>query len=44
MFEVPDPGAAIVLGRKVKVLPGPPPEADKVIGELKPPDTAVVIV
>jgi len=44
MVEVPEPGAAIGLGLKVKVLPVPPPEADRVIAELKPPDAVVVIV
>jgi hypothetical protein len=44
IVEVPEPGAAIELGLKLTVNPLPPPEADRLIAESKPPDTAVVIV
>jgi hypothetical protein len=44
IVEVPEPGAAIELGLKDTVKPLPAPEADKLIDELKPPETAVVIV
>ena len=44
MVEVPEPGAAIELGLKVTLFDPPCPEADKEIDELKPPETAVVIV
>jgi len=44
MVDVPEPGAAIELGLKDTVTPLPPPEADKLIAELKPPEMAVVIV
>ena len=44
MVEVPEPGAAIELGLKVTLFAAPCPEADKEIAELKPPETAVVIV
>ena len=44
MVELPEPGAAMELGLKVTVSPLPSPEADKLIAELKPPETAVVIV
>ena len=42
--EVPEPGAAMEVGLKVTVSPLPCPDADKVIAELNPPETAVVIV
>jgi len=42
--EVPPPGAAIDAGLKVKVSPLPPPDAVKVIAELKLPDVEEVIV
>lgn len=44
IVDVPVPGAAIEVGLKVTVCPLPCPEADKVIAELKPPETIVVIV
>lgn len=44
IFEVPEPGAAMELGLKLTVTPLPSPEADREIEELKPPETAVVIV
>lgn len=44
MVDVPEPGAAMELGLKVTVCPLPCPEADKLIAELKPPETAVVIL
>jgi hypothetical protein len=44
MVEVPEPGAAMGLGLKVTVLPGPCPEADRSIGELKPPEIFVLTV
>jgi hypothetical protein len=42
--EVPAPGAAIVLGLKLTVVPAGAPEADRVIALLKPPLTVVVSV
>ena len=44
IVELPDPGAAIELGLKLMVTLLPPPEANKLIPELNPPDMAVVIV
>lgn len=44
MVNVPEPGAAMELGLKVTVCALPCPEADRLIAELKPPETAVVIV
>ena len=44
IVEVPEPGAAMEVGLKVTVSPLPCPDADKAIAELKPPETAVVIV
>ena len=44
MVDVPDPGAASELGLKVTARPLPCPEADKLIAELNPPETAVVMV
>ena len=44
IVEVPDPGAATELGLKLTDCEFPAPEADKLIAELNPPDTAVVIV
>jgi hypothetical protein len=43
MVDAPDPGAAIELGLKVTVWALPCPEADKVITELKLPETVAVI-
>jgi hypothetical protein len=43
MVDVPEPGATMLLGLKVTVCALPCPEADKLIAELKPPETAVVI-
>lgn len=44
MVDVPEPGAAMELGVKVTLCALPCPEADKLIAELKPPETAVVMV
>jgi len=44
MVELPEPGAAMGLGLKLTVRPLAPPEDDKLIAELKPPEIAVVIV
>lgn len=44
IVDVPEPGAAMELGLKVTVTPLPSPEADKLIAESKPPETAVVMV
>jgi hypothetical protein len=44
MVDEPEPGAAIELGVKVTVWALPCPVADKVIGELKVPEMAVVIL
>jgi len=44
MVDVPEPGAAIGSGLNFTVCVLPSPEAVKVIGELKPPETVVVIV
>jgi hypothetical protein len=44
IVELPPPGAAIVLGLKLTVVPLGAPEADKLIALLKPPLTAVVMV
>src|SRR5208337_467707 len=44
MVELPAPGAGIVLGLKVTVVPVGTPVADRLIELLKPPLTVVVIV
>jgi hypothetical protein len=44
IVELPAPGAAIVPGLKLTVVPVGAPEADRVIALLKPPLTPVVIV
>jgi hypothetical protein len=44
MVELPAPGAAIVLGLKLTVVPLGAPVADRLIALLKPPLTVVVIV
>ena len=44
MVELPAPGAGILLGLKLTVVPVGTPEADRLIELLKPPLTAVVIV
>ena len=44
IVDVPDPGAAIELGLKLIVTLLPPPDADRLIAELNPPETAVVIL
>jgi hypothetical protein len=44
IVDLPEPGAAIELGLNVTLCCAPCPEADKEIDELKPPETAVVIV
>ena len=43
-LELPEPGAEMGLGEKLTVTPDGWPDADKVIAELKPLRTAVVIV
>jgi hypothetical protein len=40
--DVPEPGAAIGLGLKLPVTPEGMPEAESVMGALKPPETLVV--
>jgi hypothetical protein len=42
--EVPEPGAAMDVGLKLAVTPVGAPDADRAIAELKPPETAVVMV
>ena len=44
MVEVPEPGAAMDVGLKLTVTPAGWPDADMAMAELKPPDTAVVMV
>ena len=44
MVEVPEPGAGMVVGLKVTVVPEGTPEADRLIALLKPPLMAVVMV
>jgi hypothetical protein len=44
MVELPAPGAAIVLGLKLTVVPLGAPVADRLIALLKPPLTVVLIV
>jgi hypothetical protein len=44
IVEVPPPGAGIVLGLKVIVVPAGAPEAERAIELLKPPLTVVVMV
>lgn len=44
IVDAPDPGAAIELGLKLIDTLLPPPDADRLIAELNPPETAVVIV
>ena len=44
IVDVPEPGAAMDVGLKLTVTPDGWPLADKAIAELKPPETAVVIV
>ena len=44
IVELPEPGAAIAVGLKATVAPAGSPDALKPMAELKPPDTAVVIV
>lgn len=44
MVELPEPGAAIVLGLKLTVAPAGAPEAERAIELLKPPLTVVVMV
>src|SRR5271157_2978418 len=43
MVELPPPGAGIVLGLKLTVVPAGRPVADRLIELLKPPLTAVLI-
>ena len=44
IVELPEPGAGIVLGLKLTVVPDGMPEADRLIALLKPPQTVVVMV
>jgi hypothetical protein len=44
MVEVPEPGAAMEVGLKLTVTPVGWPDAVNATAELKPPETAVVIV
>ena len=44
MVELPEPGAGIDVGLKPTDTPDGWPDADKEIAELKPPETAVVMV
>src|SRR5208282_1417053 len=44
MVELPEPGAAIDVGLKLTVTPAGWPVAERATAELKPPETAVVIV
>ena len=44
MVELPEPGAGIVPGLKLTVVPAGTPEADKLIALLNPPLMVVVIV
>ena len=44
IVDEPEPGAAIEVGLKLIVTLLPPPEAERLIAELKPPEMAVVIV
>jgi hypothetical protein len=44
IVELPEPGAGMVLGLKLNVVPAGAPAADRLIGLLNPPLTAVVIV
>jgi len=44
MVELPEPGAGIVLGLKLTVVPDGAPDADRVMALLKPPLMVVVIV
>jgi len=44
MLELPEPGAAMDVGLKLTVTPVGWPDAVKAMAELKPPETAVVIV
>lgn len=44
MVEVPEPGAAMEAGLKVTVTPVGWPDAVSAMAELKPPETAVVMV
>ena len=44
IVELPPPGAAIVLGLKLTVVPQGAPEAVRLIALLKPPLTVVVMV
>ena len=44
MVEVPEPGAGMVLGLKLTVVPDGIPEAERAIALLNPPLMAVVMV
>src|SRR5271157_3782022 len=44
MVELPEPGAGIVAGLKLTVVPEGMPEADRLMALLKPPLTVVVMV
>ena len=41
-LDVPDPGAGITLGLKLRVVPAGTPVADRLTALLKPPPTVVV--
>ena len=44
MVELPEPGAGIVCGLKLTVVPDGMPEADRLMALLKPPLMVVVMV
>ncbi|MGC2109878.1 MAG: hypothetical protein WA655_10200 [Candidatus Korobacteraceae bacterium] len=44
MVEFPEPGAGIVCGLKLTVVPAGAPAADRLIALLKPPLIAVVMI
>src|SRR5271165_5040213 len=44
IVELPEPGAGIVLGLKLTVVPAGAPEAERLIELLKPPLTVVVML
>lgn len=44
IVELPDPGAGIIFGLRLTVVPEGVPEAKNVIAALKPPLTVVVMV
>ncbi len=44
MLELPEPGAGIICGLKVTVVPDGMPEANRLMGPLKPPLIVEVMV